>query len=328
MKGRWILQGRPFGHPLHPLLVHLPLGLWLLALILDIVSFSDASNGWAREGAFWALAIGTGVALVAAVAGYADWLDIRADQPAQNAAIWHMALMFPATVIFAIDTVLHRIPITGFRVGGVALGLTIAGNLLTMVGGYLGGLMVYGDGIAVGRHRRKTELPRNTILEPRRGTTEVGLAPHVGLPAEFHPVIPEAALREGETLRAEVEGAVMALVRSNGLVYAVQEFCTHRCGPLSEGRVEANQIRCPWHNSCFDLATGKVTHGPARVDLKTYDVRVHEGIIHVRVRGAQAEPEARREEPRVADRRNPQEVREPVEPPQQREEAPRRLPRE
>src|SRR3954463_11164653 len=92
-----ILQGRFLGHPLHPLLIHLPIGLWILAMILDVVSFTQSGNTWAMTGASWCMLVGTAVALLAAVTGFADWLDIRSDHPAQSPALWHMAMMLPAT---------------------------------------------------------------------------------------------------------------------------------------------------------------------------------------------------------------------------------------
>jgi nitrite reductase/ring-hydroxylating ferredoxin subunit/uncharacterized membrane protein len=311
-----LLEGRPFGHPLHTLIVHLPLGLWLFALILDIVSFAGGGN-WALQGAAWALLFGTAAAVFAAITGLNDWLDIRADHPAQTAALWHMAMMVPSTLLFAIDTLLHFTNRAEPHVTALMLALSAVGYGLAIVGGYLGGLLIYDNGVSVGRHRRTTELPQNTIHEPRKGTTESPLAPSTGLSSEYHPVIPDAALPEGHTLRVEIQGTVFMLVRAQGQVYAVQDFCTHRCAPLSEGAVCGQEIRCPWHNSQFDLATGKVTRGPAKVDLKTYEVRVRGGIIHACIdrcapppdgQAAAAPPAA---EPRPAtppERRNPEET--------------------
>ena len=51
----------------------------------------------------------------------------------------------------------------------------------------------------------------------------------------------------------------MFIARVNGELFALQEFCTHRYGTLSEGAIKDGQIECPWHRSCFDLRTGKVT---------------------------------------------------------------------
>jgi nitrite reductase/ring-hydroxylating ferredoxin subunit len=90
-------------------------------------------------------------------------------------------------------------------------------------------------------------------------------------------------LADGETLRAEVAGYVMTIARLDGEFFAFQEFCTHRYGPLSEGTFQGQQVMCPWHRSCFDVRTGKVTEGPAKVDLKTFEVKVREGRIAVRI---------------------------------------------
>jgi nitrite reductase/ring-hydroxylating ferredoxin subunit len=90
------------------------------------------------------------------------------------------------------------------------------------------------------------------------------------------------SLRAGEMLRAEVNGNVMAIARVGSDYYAFQEFCTHRYGPLSEGALTGKEVQCPWHRSCFDIRSGKVTQGPAKVDLKTYEVKVEDGKIMVR----------------------------------------------
>jgi 3-phenylpropionate/trans-cinnamate dioxygenase ferredoxin subunit/anthranilate 1,2-dioxygenase ferredoxin subunit len=94
-------------------------------------------------------------------------------------------------------------------------------------------------------------------------------------------VAAESSLREGETLRVDLQGQVLCLAKSDGQIYAFQEFCTHRFGPLSEGAICQNQIECPWHRSVFDMATGKAVHGPAKEDLKTFRVEVRDGQIHV-----------------------------------------------
>lgn len=74
----------------------------------------------------------------------------------------------------------------------------------------------------------------------------------------------------------------MTIANLDDELYAFQEFCTHRFGPLSEGHFHNHEIMCPWHRSCFDVRTGKVTQGPAKVDLKTYQVMVQDGQICVR----------------------------------------------
>ncbi|PYL58100.1 MAG: hypothetical protein DMF30_03815, partial [Verrucomicrobia bacterium] len=96
--------------------------------------------------------------------------------------------------------------------------------------------------------------------------------------------VPEAEhLQEKETLRAEIDGQVITIAKIDNHFYGFQEFCTHRFGPLSEGSFEGFNVQCPWHNSCFDVRTGKVTNGPAKVDLKTFKMEMRDGKICVRI---------------------------------------------
>ena len=62
---------------------------------------------------------------------------------------------------------------------------------------------------------------------------------------------------------------------------ATQARCTHRGGPLSQGRLDGSTITCPLHGAQFDVTTGAVLRGPAQEPLKTYPVTVEEGVGHV-----------------------------------------------
>jgi nitrite reductase/ring-hydroxylating ferredoxin subunit/uncharacterized membrane protein len=295
MTVKHLLQGRPLRHPLHPITIHLPLGFWLMGLGFDAASLWTggwAGTTWMIEAAFWCLLIGTTVSLLSVITGLADWLDIRPDHPSHKTALFHMALMLPAVAIFLLDTLIHFSYMTAPRSPILGLVLSSVGYALSIAGGYLGGMMVYDDGVGVGRHRRTSELPRRTLHPDPANATLQG----------FEAVAPEAALEEGGTLRAEVAGTVVALIKSGGKIFAVQEFCTHRCGPLSEGCIRNGQVQCPWHNSRFDLASGTVLHGPAKIDLKTFAVRVEGGMIHVRA------DRPSEEAARAAERRNPAEA--------------------
>jgi nitrite reductase/ring-hydroxylating ferredoxin subunit len=63
-----------------------------------------------------------------------------------------------------------------------------------------------------------------------------------------------------------------------GRLCATQARCTHRQGPLSEGRLEGSTITCPWHGAQFDVCSGAVLRGPARNPLQTHGVSVQDGI--------------------------------------------------
>jgi len=72
----------------------------------------------------------------------------------------------------------------------------------------------------------------------------------------------------------EVEGRKIALFNIDGRFYAVDETCTHRGGPLSQGDVEGRQVTCPWHGARFDLETGNVLGPPAPRPVGAYRVIV------------------------------------------------------
>ena len=264
-----LLQGRPLGHPLHVMLVHLPIGLWVLSFAFDVIAmFDSASEKPTAKPALYTLLAGLLLAIPAAIAGLADYSDIRRDHPARKDATWHLWLNVSAILVFGVSAVI-RLAETGpalLHAGVSALGVT-----LILYSGYLGGKMIYDDGVGVGRHRRSHDAAAQTLVVN---------APHDG---GFVDVMDASELSEGIPVRADVNGHVMVIVRLSGQVYAFQEFCTHRFAPLSEGAFAGGRVTCPWHRSCFDVRTGKAVDGPAKVDLKTYRAREERGRIHLEI---------------------------------------------
>lgn len=278
---KYLLQGRPLKHPLHPLLVHLPIGLWMLAVLFDVVSVADVT--WAPHAAFWCVLLGVIAAATAAIPGIIDWVEIRNDHPVQNIALIHMGLNFAATALFAISL--------GIRWGGweqpttpvIAIILGVVAYGMVLVSGYLGGVMIYDYGVGVGRHRHPGDLPQETWYQPRAGTTEEEEPGALEAAGDFIRVLPFDQLAEGDTFRADINGYTVCIVKSDGQVFAVQEFCTHRYGPLSEGCIRDGRIICPWHASAFDVRSGEVADGPAKVGLMTFPVEVRANYIAVKV---------------------------------------------
>jgi len=266
-----LLQGKPFGHPLHPALVHFPIGLFVLSLMLDIALYLNLTSIDLFPASLYTMAGGLAMGILAALTGLVDRSDIRLDHPARKTSTVHMLLNLSALGLFGINYALRlgqsNLPVLPLPY----LLLSLAGVGILLFSGYLGGTMVYDDGIGVGRHRRDTRLPRKTM--------DVSiLVRHDGWAA----VCDENELHDGETLRVACDGNIIALAKQAGKVYAFQEFCTHRYGPLSEGKLEGHQVICPWHRSCFDIRTGKVMEGPAKMDLKMYSTMVRGGKIFIK----------------------------------------------
>jgi NADPH-dependent 2,4-dienoyl-CoA reductase/sulfur reductase-like enzyme/nitrite reductase/ring-hydroxylating ferredoxin subunit len=93
--------------------------------------------------------------------------------------------------------------------------------------------------------------------------------------------VPLASLADGAMLQGHVEGEAVLLVRRGDEIFAVAAFCTHYGGPLADGVVVGETIRCPWHHACFALRSGEVLRAPARDALKRWRVEQADGIVRV-----------------------------------------------
>ena len=86
----------------------------------------------------------------------------------------------------------------------------------------------------------------------------------------------------GETLLGHVGDQDVLLVRSGPEIFAIDAHCSHYHGPLAEGLVVGDSIRCPWHHACFDLRTGEATRAPALIRLAVWRVEQEDDRLFVR----------------------------------------------
>ncbi|MBI3597731.1 MAG: non-heme iron oxygenase ferredoxin subunit [Nitrospirae bacterium] len=87
----------------------------------------------------------------------------------------------------------------------------------------------------------------------------------------------------GQGKKVEAGGKKIALFNVDGTYYAIDDTCTHRGGPLSEGELAGSEVTCPWHSAVFDVTTGKALGPPAPKGVSRYNVRVSGGNIEVEV---------------------------------------------
>src|SRR3954452_2785297 len=97
-----------------------------------------------------------------------------------------------------------------------------------------------------------------------------------------------------DTLLGHVGDQDVVLVRSGPEIFAIDAYCSHYHGPLAEGLVVGDSIRCPWHHACFDLRTGEATRAPALNALAVGQVEQEDGRIFVRRKREQPKPRGRR----------------------------------
>jgi nitrite reductase/ring-hydroxylating ferredoxin subunit len=77
---------------------------------------------------------------------------------------------------------------------------------------------------------------------------------------------------ENIPLLGHANGAAVILVRKGSTFHALGATCSHYSGPLAEGLVVGETVRCPWHHACFDLRTGEALGAPALDPIPCYEV--------------------------------------------------------
>ena len=131
-------------HPIHPMLVAIPIGLWLFTVVADLVYiFRLGGIGW-KQAALYTIGAGIVGALLAAVPGLIDFLSIT-DRRVRKIGLTHIVVNLTAVALFAVSFWLRL----GDPLGGIPVALAIVGFLVLGVGGWLGGELVFVHGMGV-----------------------------------------------------------------------------------------------------------------------------------------------------------------------------------
>ncbi len=132
------------GHPIHPMLVALPIGLWIFSLVCDLVHAGGSANPAWPTVALYTMGGGIAGALLAALPGLIDLLSLPPGP--RKTAIAHMTINLVVVALYAVNLWL-RLPAPDNPGGLVWLSLLSVG--LLAISGWLGGKMVYVYGVAV-----------------------------------------------------------------------------------------------------------------------------------------------------------------------------------
>jgi nitrite reductase/ring-hydroxylating ferredoxin subunit/uncharacterized membrane protein len=246
------LHGTWLGHPLHPVLTDIPVGAWTTALALDAMDAVSGREGFG-DAADAAIAVGLVGAVGAAATGITDWSDTEGR--GRKVGLVHGLLNATAMTLYATSLVMRR-----GKARRAGVGLSMLGFLVSGAAAYLGGHLVFEEKIGVD----------HTTGQP--------------MPNEYTPVIAESELQENRLTRVVVKDVPLLLVRRGGQIFALAETCSHLGGPLAEGKLVGDSVRCPWHGSRFSLADGSVIDGPATHPQPCLDARVRDGQVEVRLR--------------------------------------------
>jgi nitrite reductase/ring-hydroxylating ferredoxin subunit/uncharacterized membrane protein len=244
---RTALSGTAAGHPLHPVLVVVPLGSWLGASYLDLTAGKAG-----RAAATKLVGLGIAAAIPAALTGTSDWADTRLAE--RRVGFVHAVGNQLALGLYTGSWFARR-----RQRQGLGAALAAAGALTVGVTGWLGGHLSYARGVGVD----------TTVFD------------HAC--EEWTDVLPEAELvDEQPTLVYDAGKLPVLLVRTGGQLYAIADRCSHRGGPLHEGEFSDGCIICPWHSTKFRVSDGQLLSGPATRSQLGYQVRTRYGSIQIR----------------------------------------------
>ncbi len=243
-----VLGGTWLGHPLHPVLTDLPIGFLMASTVADV--FGGEGGGSAADG----LALLGLVSVVpTAAAGLSDWSDTAGAE--RRLGLVHALANVGGSTLYIAALLSRRGGSRGFsRV------FSLAGLGVLTASGYLGGHLVFANGVGVD----------HTVFDQP--------------PTEWTRVAREGDLVDDTLQLVQAAGYGILLYRHAGSIHAVADRCTHAGGPLHEGDVEDLCVTCPWHGSRFRLTDGSVVRGPATADQPSFDARVNDGHIEVHLR--------------------------------------------
>ncbi|WP_405624758.1 Rieske (2Fe-2S) protein [Streptomyces sp. NBC_00016] len=248
-RGRDLLHGRWLGHPVHPLMVQVPIGTWMSAAVLDTRSNHSREAGLL-------IGVGLAAAVPSALAGAVDWAELHREQ--SRVGLVHAMANWAAVGLYATSLTCR---LKGRTRAGRAygfLGLTAVG-----MGGMLGGHLAY---------------------RQAAGANHAEEVPHV-VREGWHPVGAVAEFAAGRAVRRVVDDVPVLVVREpGGTIHALADRCSHLAGPLSQGTIADGCVQCPWHGSVFRLSDGWNVRGPATAPQPAFDTRIVDGHVEVRLR--------------------------------------------
>ncbi|HEX6004448.1 MAG TPA: DUF2231 domain-containing protein [Burkholderiales bacterium] len=166
------------GHPIHPMLVPIPIGLFVFSLVADIAVYLGWVGAWPAV-ALYCMGGGVIGGLLAAIFGLTDLLALR-DERSKKIGVAHMTINLIVVVLYIVNFWLRY---QGAPLEGITGALSIIAILLLLVSGWLGGQMVYVHGVAVGGAVGRPLVDRRKVHVPVRQERR---RPHAGQPVGQH----------------------------------------------------------------------------------------------------------------------------------------------
>jgi uncharacterized membrane protein len=140
-------RARIAGHPIHPMLVPIPIGLLIFSLVADLIFFFGLGDAVWNRVAFFTMAGGLVGIVLAVIPGLFDFLSLT-DPRVRRLAMWHMAVNSTVAILFGLNLWLRWLSTSE---EDAPVWLSVIGVVLLGVSGWLGGQMVFVHGAGVER---------------------------------------------------------------------------------------------------------------------------------------------------------------------------------
>jgi len=147
----------PYGHPLHPALVPIPIGAWTASFAFDLASRYANDGAVYARGAFWLIVIGIAGAVAAGVVGTIDLLGVARRTRAFRTGITHLLLNDVILVPFLVSAVVRRGETSTEPTELPLLGMSAVALVLLLVSGWLGGELAYRYGVRTAAEEHQVE---------------------------------------------------------------------------------------------------------------------------------------------------------------------------
>lgn len=249
-------------HPIHPMLVAFPIGLWVASFAFDI--FGRALQDPTIWGAGFYCAIGGCVgAVLAAIPGVIDLFSVVPPKSsAKTRGLIHGVVNTLVLVLFMAELFYRGGADT--RPDKIALIVSLVGVSLLGYSGWLGGTLAYRNQIGVDHRYAGAGHWQERTLKSWND-----------------PVCNASELADGQMLLANIAGERIVIGKCAQGVVAFGDRCTHKGGSLADGTLIGCAVQCPWHGSQFNVNTGHVITGPAKREIKTYGIEIKAGEVFV-----------------------------------------------
>lgn len=255
-----------FSHPIHPILVSLPIAFYTGTFAFDLIyAFTDQSAFPTTSFYLNIAAIAT--ALLAAIPGLIDYIYVVPPKSTgRKRAAKHGILNVLVLMLFAI-ALWYRYGLQPNEF--ILLSIEVVAMILLGIAGWMGGTLVVRNQIGIDiRYARAGKWKEQVITNDMSGKLLVAFANE---------------LEVDQMKLVHIDRKRIVLARTETGFVAFDDRCPHRGGSLAAGSMICGTVQCPWHGSQFDVVTGDLKCGPATNSIRTYKIVVNGNQIFLEI---------------------------------------------